>query len=326
MSEEDKKASNTLEEKTSENNSETIEAAKATVETGAETVVKAEAETEIEKKAEEATEETTTNTTVSDTKATETSTETSVELALLDNANAEKTTKKSRKPVWITLVLAVLIVGTSLTYVLEKNGRIDTKIFSTLSEKMTANKTVAVVNGYKITNSEYQSNIKQLQQIASEQGADPTDASILADIKEQALNTLIDGELLRQEAKGRGIEVSTEDVNDRFAEIEEGVGGAEELASKMAEFSITKESLLRDIENDFLIQKLFEEVIGTDEEEVSDEEVQDFYDLAGGEAAGLPPLEEVEELIVNQIKSDRVNTQIEQFLASLRDQAEIQIN
>lgn len=313
MSEEDKRASNTLDEKNAESTKETVEVDKPTV--------KAESETEIEKK----TEETAVDTATGDAKAIEMNTETSVELALLDNTNTEKTIKKGRKPVWITLVLAVLIVGTSLTYVLEKNGRIDTKIFSTLSEKMTANKTVAVVNGYKITNREYQSNIKQLQQIASEQGADPTDASILANIKDQALNTLIDGELLRQEAKDHGIEVSADDINNRFTEIEEGVGGAEELTSKMAEFGITKESLLRDIENDFLIQKLFEEVIGTDEEEVSDEEVKDFYDLAGGEAAGLPPLEEVEELIINQIKSDRVNTQIEQFLASLRDQAEIQI-
>lgn len=322
MSEEDKRASNTLDEKNAESTKETVEVDKPTVETSGETVVtKAESETEIEKK----TEETAVDTATGDAKAIETNTETSVELALLDNTNNEKTIKKGRKPVWITLVLAVLIVGTSLTYVLEKNGRIDTKIFSTLSEKMTANKTVAVVNGYKITNREYQSNIKQLQQIASEQGADPTDSSILANIKDQALNTLIDGELLRQEAKDHGIEVSADDINDRFTEIEEGVGGAEELASKMAEFGITKESLLRDIENDFLIQKLFEEVIGGDEEEVSDKEVQDFYDLAGGESAGLPPLEEVEELIVNQIKSDRVNTQIEQFLATLRDQAEIQI-
>lgn len=222
-------------------------------------------------------------------------------------------------------VAVILVISAGLMFILEKEGRISTGLFSSIITKMEASAPAAKVNGTVISGAEFTSSLDQLTDLSATQGANVTDAAVIAQLRTQAIETLVNAELLRQAALAEGITTTPEDIENRFNEIRDGIGGAEELAARMAEFGVTEESLRKDIENEFLIQSLFDVKIDSDSIEVSETEVSEFYTRAGGAEAGLPPLEEVREQIVAQIKFEQEQTLINEYLTTLRDEAEVEI-
>ena len=228
---------------------------------------------------------------------------------------------------YIGAVLAILAISAGLIFALEKEGRISTGLFSTVIEKMEASEPVATVNGVDITRGEYNISLGQLTQMAGSQGANVTDATVIKTLSDQTIETLVNGELLLQAAVASGKTVSAEQVDARYNEIVTGLGGEEAMAAKMAEFGVTKESLLEDIRSEILIQGLFEEKkIGPAHITVSEEEVKALYDQAGGAAAGLPAIAEVREVIESQIKGDKEQVQIGDLIQELRVAAEIELH
>ena len=226
---------------------------------------------------------------------------------------------------YIIAIIVVVVIGLGLLFVLERDGRVATGIFSGITENMNANLPSAKVNGVVIPKSDFDSGVLQLMEVAKSQGADVTDPQIVSQFNSQAIDTLVNGELLRQAAQAEGITVSGEEVDARFNEISEGVGGIDVLKERMAEFNIDEESLRRDIENEVLIQGLFDIILVENDSEVTEEEVLSFYDQAGGEEAGLPPLEDVRDQIEEQILLSREQEQVGNYIDGLREDADIEI-
>lgn len=220
--------------------------------------------------------------------------------------------------------LAFLIIVGLLIFGLEKQGRISTGIFSAFTSSIDRTP-VAIVNDAEIIKSDYDSSLQQLLQMAASQGASTTDPALLAQYETQAMDTLVNGELLRQSALEAGLTASTEDIEKRYSEIRDGVGGAELLAERMNEFKITEQSLRRDIENEILIQALFSSVFTSDKADVTEEEINALYDGLGGEGAGLPPLTEVKDQVIQQIKLDRQQQEAGKYIEELRTKAKIEI-
>ena len=152
---------------------------------------------------------------------------------------------------YVLAVAAILLICAGLLFVLEKEGRISTGLFSSVIDKMEASAPAARVNGVVITGAEFSSSLEQLTDLSATQGANIADANVLAQLRTQAIETLINAELLRQAAIAEGITVTPEEIEGRFNEIRDGIGGAEVLATRMAEFGVTEESLRKDIENEF---------------------------------------------------------------------------
>jgi FKBP-type peptidyl-prolyl cis-trans isomerase (trigger factor) len=180
------------------------------------------------------------------------------------------------------------------------------------------------VNGAEIFRRDYDSSVNQLLEMASSQGADVTNEEVLSSLRTQALDTLINGELLRQAALEAGMTASAEAIEARYQQIMADVGGKELLATKMAEFGITEEVLRRDIENEILIQALFEQRFPVEEMEVSEEDVRSFYDQATAGSEDAPPFEEVSVQIEDQIKRDRQQQEVSNLIDSLREAADIE--
>ncbi len=226
---------------------------------------------------------------------------------------------------YLGVVLAILIIGAGLIFVLEKDGRISTGLFSGIINNMESSKPVATVNDSPILKKDFDSSVSQLLDIQATQGADVSDPLVVEQIEAQAIETLVNAELLRQAAIDEGIEVSQEQIDTRFNEISEGLGGADALAARMAEFNVTEESLRRDIENEFLIQGLFEVKIPSDNINVTEEEIAALYEQVGGSEAGLPPLEEVSAQIEQQITLTKEQEIITEYIGTLREEAEVEI-
>lgn len=222
-------------------------------------------------------------------------------------------------------VAGILVIGTGLLFVLEKEGRVSTGLFSGMISQMEANEPVAKVNDVVIPQSEFDSSLQQLIQMASQQGADVTDPAAVEQFRTQAIETLVNAELLRQAALAEGMTATSEAIEARFAEISEGVGGPDLLAERMAEFGVTEAGLRRDIENEILIQGLFDAKVTTDSPEVTDEQIAAFYEQAGGTTSDLPPLSEISDQIEAQIKFDQEQLVIGEYVETLRSEAEVEI-
>lgn len=228
--------------------------------------------------------------------------------------------------VYAGAVLSILVISLGLIFILEKENRISTGIFSTVIEKMDSKKPVAKVNGVVISKADYDSSLSQLVQMAGAQGADVSDPTLIESLKSQTIDTLVNGEILRQAAVEAGKTATKEQIDERYAEIETGLGGAEALATKMNEFGVNVESLRRDIENEFLIQAYFaDNKIGGDFIEVTDAEINNLYEQAKATSPNIPALADVKDQVAAQIKLEKEQTQINDLLQKLRIEAEVEI-
>lgn len=246
--------------------------------------------------------------------------------AAFEEADAQTQPAKSfNLKAYVGMVLVIVVICAGLLFVLEKEGRTSTGLFSGIISSMESNESVATVNGVEIKKVDFDSSLNQLTNMSADQGADVTNPSLMEQLKTQALETLVTAEVLRQKAVAEGINVTQEQIDTRYEEIKEGIGGEEALMERMTEFGVTEASLRRDIENEFLIQGLFDIKVDTSTVEVDEAEVVALYAQAGGAEGGLPPLEEVREQIDAQIRFDKEQTLVGEYIESIKAEAEIEV-
>lgn len=245
----------------------------------------------------------------------------------------EDTTATQSGSVWQGYAIAAVIIALMMAgvwYVLERDGRVTTSIFTGdgaglfRSGSEVAAGPAAIVNGVTLTAERLQPSIDQITQNAVMQGADPADPEVAVLIRQQALEMLINTELLMQAAAADGIEVSDEEVAARLAQIEEQVGGPEALELELADAGVSVAQLRDDIVTEITIQTLLTQVVGEGAIEVTEAEIVELYDAAGGEAAGIPPLSEVRDQVIAQIQQTKEQDIVQEYLAMLRLNAEIE--
>jgi FKBP-type peptidyl-prolyl cis-trans isomerase (trigger factor) len=219
----------------------------------------------------------------------------------------------------------VVVALAGILYALEKDGRVNSNVFSGIIDSQEAQSGVAVVNGEVITEAELAVASTQLAQAAAAQGADPADPTIQATIRSQALDLMIGTTLLTQTAAAEGVTVADEEVAERLAAIEADAGGAEALATRMQEFGITMETLEADVRSELIISKLLDTVVTEEDTVITDEEINAAYEGAGGSGAELPPLEDVRTQIETQLQQAKGKAVIDEYVGQLRADADIEI-
>lgn len=224
--------------------------------------------------------------------------------------------------------LVVLVMGAGLAYALEQQGRINTGVFDSIKSVINPAPLAAKVNGTGITLADYEKNLTQLNNAAVQQGADIKNESIAQEIKTQAIDVLVNTELLRQEARKGGAEVTEADIDKRYQEIVTSIGGEEQLATKMTELGITPESLRKDIEGEILIQGHLATAVDTSEIKITEEDLKAAYAQISGTAATgvtVPPLEEIKTQLETQLKTNKEQELVNTYITKLREAAEIEV-
>lgn len=158
----------------------------------------------------------------------------------------------------------------------------------------------ATVNGLPITNFELQSRLNQ-------------------QFREQTLNQMINEKIILQQASQKGAVPTEAEILAKIAELENQVGGKEVLDSLLSQQGQTRETLKSQIRVQLAISKLYE-----NEATVSAEEVAQFVEnnsdqLQATESA--QQLKEAEELLKQQKLSQLFNQKFQE----LRQNAKIQI-
>jgi peptidyl-prolyl cis-trans isomerase C len=96
-------------------------------------------------------------------------------------------------------------------------------------------------------------------------------------IRQQAVNNLINRELLSEAVRKDGIEVSSEDVDARIADLEKTAGSPEAFRSRIAAMGVSEAELRDEIELGLGIEKLME-ARSTGASEPSEADAKTFYD------------------------------------------------
>ena len=244
-------------------------------------------------------------------------------------ASKDATTRantKSRKAVYIAAAIVfVLILLSAIWYVMERTDRVSTNFFGFIERAQLEREAIARVNDVEISAYDLSISEQQIAAAAAAQGVDVNDADPQASITEQAVEMLINTELLRQEAESRGISIDDEAVDARYEQLVQEVGGESVLEERMEQFGVTDSVLKRDIRNELVIQTLLDQVFAESSIEVSDAEVEELYNSAGGAEGGLPPLEEVRAQIEAQVQSTKEQEIVDDFIESLRNQSTVEV-
>jgi len=218
----------------------------------------------------------------------------------------------------------ILVMGVGLLYVLEEQGRVNTGAFATVNELIKPTPVAAMVNGVKIPLSTYEKNRTQIEQNAVGQGLTVTDEAVKAEISKQAIDVLVNTELLKQAAAKTGIEVTQAQIDTRYSEIVASLGGDEALKTKMVELGITDESLQSDIKGEILIQSYLSQAVDLSKISISEDDIKKVYDQANTPGAQLPPLPEVRADIETQLKSTKEQEVVNAHIETLRTDAKIE--
>jgi FKBP-type peptidyl-prolyl cis-trans isomerase (trigger factor) len=236
--------------------------------------------------------------------------------------------EKSKTSMYVAAIVIVALTLLVVLFMLEKEGRSSTGIFDSYFAAQENSVVVAVVNGEEITGKDLNTSIQQFKQAAVAQGVDTSSPEVAADIRSQALEVLVNTTLLKQVAQEQGIEVSAEATAERLDTIQTEIGGEEALQARIVELGLTRTELEADIKEENVIQTLLDSLFAEAEIVVTDQEIQDVYDAAGGEGAEgaeLPPFETVREQIEAQVRGTKEQEVIDAYLSTLKSDAEIEL-
>jgi hypothetical protein len=186
-------------------------------------------------------------------------------------------------------------------------------------ETVDASSIVLVINGEEVTGETYNDTYFNTKRYMMQNSQDVSDTDL---IKQQTLTTLKSYTLLRQDADARGIEVTDEDVTEALEDTKAQFESEEAYQTALTQLAYTEETFKRSLEEQLWQQMYMDEVIET--EDVTEEEINEFYDLLEEQLDETPPLEEVREQIVMQIEQSKLQQAFLAQIEKLNEVAEIE--
>lgn len=185
---------------------------------------------------------------------------------------------------------------------------------------------VARVNGEELFGKELNYQMLQIAQVVGIPDLGAVDAATRDTIRSQALDAIVNTEILVQTAEGAGVEVGDGEVNSEYASIVESIGGKEVADERLAILGITEEEFKENLASDLLIRKYVENQGGLETVAVTDEEIKSFYDEAtDGATENVPPLEDVRFQIEEQLTFQKEQQVLSTLLDSLRLGADVEL-
>lgn len=195
---------------------------------------------------------------------------------------------------------------------------------------------VAVVDGEEISGDAFAENYEAQYQQLTMQSAMAGEEPDQDQLKDQALEMMINSELLVAEAEDQGFSASDEEVDEYLADMAEanGMESSDALMEELEAQGLSEERIREDLHKEVMIDQVVDTL---DVEEPSDEELQEMYDaqveqleamnaqVEEDQAQEAPAFEELEPELEEQVELQNENEAIAALLEDLRDDAEIDI-
>ncbi|MFT5037176.1 MAG: hypothetical protein ACI9VM_000753 [Candidatus Azotimanducaceae bacterium] len=245
------------------------------------------------------------------------------------NAAAQKdtgsvTSTGSSKNLIIGVVIALLALG---AYMFTQKDTADTEsaVVQMDAGEIDPQSVVARVNGTELFGVDLSLQLSQIIQASGFPDATAVDSETLPIMKEQALDAIVNTELMVQAALAAGIVVSSEEVNAQFDEITTNVGGPEVVAERLAELDLSIDDFKENLSRDMLIGQYIETNAEPVEPGSTEEEVQNFYnEITAGQTENVPPLEDIRPQIEAQLDILKQQEVVNVMIGALREGAEVE--
>lgn len=174
---------------------------------------------------------------------------------------------------------------------------------------------VALVNGAEVLGNKYNIIYPQIKMYATQMEKDVE----LDAIKERTVDALIDQELIYQGAEKEGIIVTDEEVEEAFAKIKEENEDA--LNSLLKQFHLTEQGF----KDQLMFEETMEQFVALKiDVDVSDEEVEQYYDEAKEQSEQIPEYEEIKEQLKAQLLKQKTEEELEAIVLEMKEKAKIE--
>lgn len=230
---------------------------------------------------------------------------------------------------WMTIVAALaLVVGLAAcgdnsedTDGKEKDTNNDEapateEIEITDEEVMDDDQTVVHINGTEIKGDKYNNIYPQVKAQATQTEEEKLDQ---AQLKDRTIDSLVERELIMQGAKEAGVVVEDEEVQSEYDSIKSA--NEEGLTTLLEQFHLTEEGFIDQLKFELTLEKYGQEISS---DEVTDEEIQSYYDTLKEQNEELPKLEELKADIKAQIQQQKSLQAIQQEIESMKEKADIE--
>lgn len=217
--------------------------------------------------------------------------------------------------IWILIVVIVLGVGAYLVWGSPKDD----------AGHMMETSVAAIVNGEEISRALLDTRVNQVLANAEAQGATVTEEQ-REQVETQALEQLINENLVYQVALKSGITADDADVTEQYDQIAARFASSEEFLAELAENDFTEEAFRADVRRQMIVQTYLDEQVAAAVVTVTDEEVEAAYaTIQPSETEEVPPLEEIAEDIRAQLEQQAALASVQEHIQDLRNAANIEI-
>lgn len=185
---------------------------------------------------------------------------------------------------------------------------------------------IATVNGEPVDQDLFYQNLDETTATLEAQGIDTTDPTVQDEYEAQVVDTLVNTRLLVSAAADAGYAPSDEEIQTRITELEAQFGDAANLDSQLDELGLDRDSLYNDVREQLSVDALLAEEVLGENLTVTDEELQDAYNVLSEAGRELPELDSIRDALTAQIEQQKQQQLIQEYLDTLRAEADIEVN
>lgn len=188
------------------------------------------------------------------------------------------------------------------------------------------NDSVAIVNGETVTRGQFDEMLDQAKTSYQLQGVDfatEEGIALLKGLEQQVLDYLINNKVLMQEIGNKGYGPSTDEINSSLAEIQAQYESEEQFQDALSNANLSVDQLKEMLSDDLALQKYMENEIG--EIPVTEEDIEELYELYSVQIEEMPDLEEIKELLTQEITEQKQQEKLQAEIEALREKSTIQI-
>jgi hypothetical protein len=184
---------------------------------------------------------------------------------------------------------------------------------------------VAIVNGVEISREAFDSEVNYDLASYESQGVTLTDEDI-AQVKQNAVDRLINTHLLKEAAIKAGITAESVDVDGELTAVKDSFSDEATFNQALADAEFTLESYKSVLTDILMIEALFEQELELSKIEVGEEEIQAMVDLYLENYGGEDEIDEedLRDYLAYTLKEEKAEARRSEYIEKLRKESKIE--
>ncbi|MEW9675199.1 SurA N-terminal domain-containing protein [Lentibacillus sp. L22] len=183
-------------------------------------------------------------------------------------------------------------------------------------EKVDKDDVVAQVNDTKIKGEQYNDVYAQTKVAMHQYGQDVSDKDQL---KDQAMNVLIQQELVKQDANDKGITVSDDDVDKEFDKMKSQ--NEDQFQAVLDQYNLSEKGYKNQLTFEMIVDKYMDKELP--KADVSNDDVKEYYDQMKEQNEDIPKLKDVKDQIKDQLEQQKQSEELQKKIDKLQKNADV---